>query len=388
MKDVNVYGFVEHNEPDISPDARVEYIERNKDYIPMYIDAEGVVHYNSWKNFHFLSLNRPWMVKNDGNPDYELDENNYKLKKNGNESDVSNPNYEGGAYAYIPKIYKSERMVENDRIVKFSFQKRDGYEAIGYIDELGCEHDGVWIPMFYGAIIDGRMRSISDTQPAINQTLSAQWEAIQKVNKKAKFFGGAIIETITDILILLCKTTDIQSVLGYGNMHGYDSGITTTHGVLRNNCMSGGGFYGDWSGRSLNKIFHSVVLGSYNYWLRDPYVMLKGGRVYVSPHYRFNINGENYQKTHIVYNKTFHGQCPYFYETVSEFGAIPILPCHKFNRGGWYDRLSINISEDVAVAQRFGYCLNGRINGIRALVMYYPGTRANEVIGAAIMFLG
>ena len=209
-----IFGFVEHCSI-LSPSQRIEYIGENKDYTPLTVNkSTGEASLNSWANFPVILGNKPYMVKSDGTPDYRLDENDYTLKEDGTESDVSNAEYDGGAFAWLPKIYKNEYMLGNDRVVQFSVRKRDGFEPVGFKDPEGNELEGVWIPMFYGSILDSKMKTISGTQPCYNNTTAGEKAAIDAFGERAKFFGGSIINTIVDLMIMFGKNSDLLGVFG------------------------------------------------------------------------------------------------------------------------------------------------------------------------------
>ena len=115
-----------------------------------------------------------------------------------------------------------------------------------------------------------KMKSISGVQPVYSKTTAQEKTAIDAFGTRAKFFGGAIVNTLTDLLIMFGKSTNTQAVYGNGNMSGYDAGLEPTMGVKQNAVIGGGQFYGTSDGKSLNKILHSIVLGSWQQWMRDP----------------------------------------------------------------------------------------------------------------------
>lgn len=390
-----VYGFIEHMNI-LSPTERIEYIGANVGYTPLTVDkATGAPNYGSWADFPVLVGNKPWMVRADGTPDYRLDENDYTKKEDGSASDVSNTKYDGGAFAWLPKIYKQEYMLGNDRVVKFSMRKKDGFEAVGFIDPDNNELEGVWIPMFYGSIVETKMKSISGVQPCYNNTTEAEKTAIDAFGARAKFFGGTIVQTITDLLIMFGKSTDSQAVYGNGNSSGYDESLNPTYGVKQNAVIGGGQFYGTSDGKSLNKILHSIVLGSYQQWMRDPYTLLVNGRYKVSKNYAYDLTGANYQDTGISLPKVLNedGETqktgifyPHKYQTVPEFGAVPVHPCKGSTSTGGCNGLWQNV-EITAVARRFGYCAHGTTVGLRCLDVNGTATYAFWYYGAAILLL-
>ena len=385
------YGFIEHCAI-LSPTERIEYIGMNADYTPLTVNkSTGEASLNSWADFPVILGNKPWMVKSDGTPDYRLKEDDYTKREDGTASDVSNTEYDGGAFAWIPKIYKQEYMLGNDRVVKFSMDKKDGFEAVGFIDEDGNELEGVWIPMFYGSIVSDKMKSISGVQPVYSKTTAQEKTAIDAFGTRAKFFGGAIVNTLTDLLIMFGKSTNTQAVYGNGNMSGYDAGLEPTMGVKQNAVVGGGQFYGTSDGKSLNKIFHSIVLGSYQQYMRDPYTLVVNGRFKVSKDYTYDLTGATYDDTGIDVPspEASTWNYPHRYQTVPGFGPLPVYPYNGSTSLGGCDGFYRNASQATitAVARRFGCCDNGTTDGPRCMFVYYTATYAYWNTGAAILLL-
>ena len=381
-----VYGFIEHNAT-LAPGQRIEYIGANKNFNPITVTKGGGYSLGDWADFPVLVANKPWMVRSDGTPDYRLKEDNYAYKEDGTTaSDVANTSYNGGAFSWLMKIYKQEYMVGTDRVVKFSFRKRDGFEAVGFIDPDGNELEGVWIPMFYGTIIDSTMKCISGNQPDYSKTTEVQKAAIDKFGSRAKFLGGPIVETINDLLLMWGKDCNIESVYGNGNHSGYDSSLTPTMGVKQNAVVGGGQFYGTSDGKSLNKILHSIVLGSWQQWMRDPYTLCVNGKVKVSKNYTYDLTGASYEDTGISYPETVSGVYPHEYRTVPGFGALPTFPYKGSSITGGCDGFWVNVGI-TAVARRFGYCGDGSVCGSRALNLSSPASSAYWSVGCAVLLL-
>ena len=392
-----VYGFIEHNAI-LAPGERIEYIGLNRNYKPITVTMGGGYALNDWADFPWLKANRPYMVKSTGIPDYRLKEDDYTKKEDGSNSDVANTSYDGGAFAWAMKIYKREYMAGDDRIVMFRFDKADGFEPIGFVDPDGNELEGAWIPMFYGATTgeteSETMRSISNTQPQHTVATAAQKTAIDKVGNRAFFFGGALVNTLVDLELMFAKTTNLQAAYGQGNCSGYDASQTPTMGVLRNNVVGGGQFYGTSDGKSLNKIFHSIVLGSYQIWCRDPYVLLVNGRYKVSPNYKYSLTGEGYLDTGIDLKKITKDDgsqntgvfYPHRYQTIPGFGAVPVQPYKGSTSLGGCDGMWQNV-EITAVSLRFGYCYNGGACGGRYFGVNGAATAAYWAYGSALLLL-
>ena len=397
-----VFGFIEHNSI-LSPGSRIEYIGLNKDYAPRVRNkTNGSMALNSWADFPVIKANKPYMVRADGTPDYRLKETDYTQREDGGSSDVANSSYNGGAFSWLMKIYKNEEMVGNDRIVRFSLTARDGYEPVGFIDPSNNELGGVWLPMFYGSILgaDGatpKMVSLANLQPTYNNTTDKEKTAITNFSSRAAFLGGPIVETIIDLLIMFAKTTNLQEAYGYGNCSGYDASQSPTYGVKRNAVVGGGQFYGTDDKLSLNKIFHSIVLGSYQQWMRDPYEVVVNGRVKVSKNYTYDPTGAKYTDTGITVpdNKTWdtnHNALDYpaHFRTVPGYGSIPALGMDGGSSAtGGCDGLWRKDPKQTftGVCLRFGDCYGGLICGLRARLWNYSVSAAAWTIGAADLLL-
>lgn len=366
----DTFGFIEHLDI-LSPANRIEYTDANRNFAPLTVDkSTGAYALNDWNGFPVLSENKPWMVKSDGTPDYRLDESDYTKKLDGSDSDVANSAYDGGAFSWIPRIYKYEAVNGNDRIVKFSFKKKPGFEPTGFVDKNGDVLRGRWLPMFYASVVDNKATCISGTQPSTNLSTAAQKTAVDGRGTRANFLGGAFVETLTDLLMMFAGTSDLQDAYGNGNMSGYVNDSSKNYGVLANAVVGGGQFFGTSDGKSLNKIFHSIVLGSYQQWMRDPYELVVNGRVKVSKNYVYDLTGESYFDTGIdVPDGTSGWKYPLDYVTVEGYGSVPNIKKLGGSTAtgacdGTYTRDKQSIL--LAVAFRFGNCNYGSHDGVRA----------------------
>jgi hypothetical protein len=389
VKTEAVYGFIEH-EDTFAPGSRIEYIGVNANYNPIKITMGGGYSLGDWATFPWLQANKPYMVNSDGSPAYRLNENDYTKKENGTDSDVANTDFDGGAFSWGMKIYKKEYKAGNDRYVLFRFEKADGFEPVGFLDPDNNELEGVWIPMFYGSIVDEKMRSTSGLQPVYNKTTAEERTAIQKFSTRAHHLGGPIVETLIDLMTLFAKTTALQSVYGAGNCSGYDASLTPTMGVKQNAVISGGQFYGTSDEKSLNKIFHSVVLGSYQQYMRDPFEIVVNGRVRVSKNYAYDITGASYEDTGINVDNDGNWRYAHKHVSVPGYGPVPVGPYNGSSVLGDCDGtyISNNQKSMTAVALRFGHCCGGvALSGPRARNWNFSATSASWYIGAANLLL-
>lgn len=398
VKPSSYYGFIEHNSIK-SPSQRIEYIGRNAKYTPIKVTMGGGFSLNSWGDFPLLKANKPYMVHSNGMPDYRLDENDYTKKEDGTESDVSNTSYDGGAFSWIMKIYKREYMAGMDRYVLFSFDKQEGFEPVGFVDKDGNELEGRWLPMFYGSVLNAdtkpKMTSLAGLQQGYSRTTDQEHTAIVNFGERANFFGGPFVETLIDLLIMFAKTTDIQGAYGQGNSRGYDESLAPTNGVKQNAVVGGGQFYGTSDGKSLNKVFHSIVMGSWQQWQRDPYEIIVNGHIKVSTDYKYDPTGATYTDTGIVApdNMTWDGNhnamdYPLEYRTVKGYGAVPggLMKGGSTSTGGCDGLWRKDPKQAfVGVCRRFGGCGSGAYGGARARSWDVAAGGAGWANGASVL---
>ena len=318
LREIDFFGFIEHMDKTTAA-TRFEYIGANTGYSKLTADYSAhTIDFKDWASFPILTKNKPYMVKTDGTADYQLSETDYTKKADGvTASDVSNTSYAGcGAFAWLPKIYQKQEISGNDRIVKFSFTKKDGFEAVGFkTRENGeiKELEGIWIPMFYGSRQNSKLMSINNNASPMNGITIGEFKtAIENLSSRARFFGGAIKNVINDLLTMFALDADIQGIYGNGYM---SSSATPT-----NNIKNGGAFYCSHSIEAI-KIFHSI-LASQELWQYNPYFGVKDGYYYVSPYYEYD--------TKVITNVAEHRTSGYMktnkYTLIDDYGQIPDSP--------------------------------------------------------------
>lgn len=352
LESIGWYGFIEHmNES--QADNRFEYIGANSNYSRISPDyASHEIDFGDWANFPLFAKNKPYMVKANGEADYELLSSNYSKKVDGTtDSDVSNTSYSGaGAFAWFPKIYQKQEIVGNDRIVKFSFTKETGFEAVGFKSkENGVveELEGVWIPMFYGSIQNSKLMSINNSgKPAYGITIGAFKTAIDAIGARARFFGGAIRNVIADLLTMFARDADIQTYYGYGCMNTSASSWDPVSTMPQNTVKGGGRFYTSHTGTELCKIFHSL-LNSQVLWQYDPYYKIVNGNFWTSPYYEYGVGNESniaapsargYRRAKKYGLIDDYGQVPAECEDIS---AYDVQPYYLYIANSGSDRYSV-----------------------------------------------
>ena len=261
-KDYNLYGFkLDQNESD--PASMITYLPDcdNAIYKSAHMNySTGTFDYGDWGNAWFIKKLKPCMLKYDGTVDYELNPNDYTKKLDGTDSDVANVSYGGNAMVGIPKVYwKIVDNGDNTANIYFCDKKLDDdFHCWSHIDNNGNEIDYCYMPAFLGALVDGRLRSLSGLAPIGNKTCQEEIDYA-----KANNTGFDIIwytEVFSDrkllelLLILIGKSTDTKTVFGAGNNNSYTSPSNT--GVKKSGTMNAKGmFWGSKDNVSGVKVF-------------------------------------------------------------------------------------------------------------------------------------
>lgn len=261
-KDYNLYGFkLDQNESD--PASMITYLSDcdNAIYKSAYMNySTDTFDYGDWGDAWFIKKLKPCMLKYDGMVDYELDKNDYTKKADGADSDVANTAYEGNAMVGFPKVYwKIVDNGDNTANIYICDKKLDNdFVCWSHIDNNGNEIDYCYMPAFSGALVDGRLRSLSGLAPMANKTRQEEIDYA-----KANNTGSDIIwytEVFSDrkllelLLILIGKSTDTETVFGAGNNNSYVS--TSNTGIKNSGTMNNKGlFWGSNDNVSGVKVF-------------------------------------------------------------------------------------------------------------------------------------
>ena len=225
-----IYGFhIDANESD--PTACITYLESAVGATPAYMDFDNSKwEWGSWENAFFMP--RPCMLKSDGTVDYYLDPNDYTKKLDGTASDVADLTYDGNAmmewgrdgHKIWIKIVPDEGTDTSASIYIANGQVDDNYTAYPFINKNGNYVDHFYTAIYNGSVSDGKMRSISGTNTAENQTATQQRTTAMANNPTGKDIWDmglkSDIDLINFLLILITKSLDVKTKIGYGMASG------------------------------------------------------------------------------------------------------------------------------------------------------------------------
>jgi hypothetical protein len=381
------YWAFDQNFADKNPLTTITYPSdfQNSSYTKMMTnEGQGTATAGSWLSFLQTVLkNYPYMVKRNGKIDYALSPGDYTKKDDGSSpSDYSNQLYNGGAFAWINKIYMKETYSSdgNSREVQFADKAADGFSPVGFYDFDENELEGIWLPMGY---MDANGTSIvSGTTPISNHTCAEEKALIDAFSERAVFLGGPILRVLRDLEYMLFKTTDIQLYAGNGRSNS---------SILANAAVPNGNVQG-WKGTNtknvMNKYFHSQVLGSYQVALRDPYTILIAGKMYANPYYQYSLEAAKYTDTGIAITTNSAWTYPtHMTKMGTNLGSIPKQASTGSTSTGLCDGYPQGNASGTRVSRTLGYYNGNMVDGPANVSFYYADTDKRATGGAAILLL-
>ena len=214
------------------PEDRVTYPSDvdNYGFTPVKMNFGSSFNYGGW-NFapgeKFMP--RPCMLNSNGTVAYYLNPDDYTKKSGGEASDVTNTSFDGNAMIEWPKIFT--KRWEADGIYHFRCSdapEDDSWECWSNYDRNNNQIEHFYTSIYYGSLVDGRLRSISGKQNSVNT--NANSEINYAKNNGNDWFTEVVADwfLVQDLLVMMGKSTDCQKVYGYGRSHARSSLSTGT----------------------------------------------------------------------------------------------------------------------------------------------------------------
>lgn len=393
-----VYGF-HVNGAESDPAAMVTYLKDAVGMTPAKMNfTDDYFDYGSWKDAFFMP--RPCMLKYDGAVDYYLDPDDYTKKTDGTASDVADTSYGGNAMMewgqngkkiwlkVVPDVdTKSGTVYIADHQVDSTFH------AWSFINNQGILVDHFYTPIYNGAKVDSKLRSISGLD--YNYLTTAMTVAQEVTAAKANNPGSDVLwntEVYADImlinflLILIGKNMNTASVFGEGRR----SQASAATSILSTGTMDTKGMF--WG--SNTTAYGVKVFGMENWWgnqwrryaghinasgtekVKLTYTT-KDGSAATS----YNTDGTDYLTTGVTgHTGTSGGYCnemrftPYGMTPVAASGTSSTYYCD----GLWF------YDGQTDYALRGGFCHDGAVVGAFYCSLTTAATRTSWYFGAAV----
>ena len=247
-----------------NPSGRVTYPSDvdNVNFTPAKMNFGGSFNYGSW-NFEpgEMFMPRPCMLTYAGVVDHYLNPNDYTKKIDGTASSVANTSFGGNAMMEWPKIY-TKRWEENG-VYHFrcsDIPQDDTWDCWCNYDRNNNEIDHFYTPIYFGSNVSSKLRSISGQANMVSQNATTEIN-YAKANG-SDWYTEVLADRllIQDLLVMMGKSTDCQTVFG--------SGRSDTNSAVNTGTMNSRGmFWGSNNGTDGVKVFGMEHLWG-NLWRR------------------------------------------------------------------------------------------------------------------------
>lgn len=310
MMNAKLYGY-RINKSDSNPETRVSYMYDAVGMTPARMNyTTGTFNYGSWSNAWFVAENKPCALNYNGTVDYYLDPTDYTKKADGTASDLfvllteepsdwatkymeyftkdenddfvfvtgesaptfaadtyyTNSAYTGNFMVQIPTVWFKRWEDENYEYVAISDKQiSPDFYADAHDNGEGDINDVIYLPMFKGVTIDGKLRSIAGA--AVEGSTSGSEEKARAEANGAgwQLWDWSKHELISDLLTLISRTSNSQAAFGQGDTNTYVNDASQNYGMLNTGqhkvdgewVMYGGGqFWGASDDKHHVKVFH------------------------------------------------------------------------------------------------------------------------------------
>lgn len=363
------------NRLDSNPATRVTYLFDAVGMTPAGMNfSGGGFDYGDWGDVWFVKNNRPVMVKTDGTVDYELNHQNHALKPDGTPSDIATISYGGNAMSEIPLIWVKRWSQNNyDFIVFCETQYDDTYKAYAHTDADGNILPVTYFPMYEGAVINNRLRSLSGQTPTASQTDEQETTAAKQNGERWDKQSYSEINLMYEMCTMISKSTNSQGKFG--------AGCSTADNFLQTGTLNGKGqFFGSTGTTAAVKMFYCENFFG-NYWKRMRGLLLINGIYYIKPFPPYNSAGEGYINTGMTVSGTSGGYISKM-EMVSDVGRIPTVVSGSETTyecdGCWFN------TADIRVALFGGPCGAGSRCGLSCRLVNHLASYVSPSIVASL----
>lgn len=363
------------NKLDSNPATRVTYLFDAVGMTPAGMNfSGGGFDYGDWGDIWFVRDNRPVMLRTDGTVDYELDHNNHALKLTGGASAVATTSYGGNAMSEIPLIWVKRWSQNNyDYVVFCESQYDDTYKAYAHTDASGNILPVTYFPMYEGAVINNRMRSLSGQAVTASTTDEQETTAAQQNGNRWDKLSYSECNLMYEMCTLISRNTNSQTKFGMG--------CSVSETFLATGTLNGKGqFFGSSAATAGVKLFYCENFFG-NYWKRVRGLLLINGVYHVKAVPPYNSVGTGYTKTTLGTSGTTGGYCSRM-EIASDIGRVPTVASGSETTyecdGLWFNNAI------TAVALFGGNRGDGARCGLSCWVLNNPATYVYSFFGASL----
>lgn len=217
----------------------------------------------------------------------------------------------------IPLIWVKRYTKNNyDFVVFCETQYDDTYKAYAHTDADGNILPVTYFPMYEGAVINNRLRSLSGQTPTASMTDEQETTAAKQNGERWDKQSFSEINLMYEMCTMISKSTNSQGKFG--------AGCSTADKFLQTGTLNGKGqFFGSTGTTAAVKMFYCENFFG-NYWKRLRGLLLINGVYYIKPVPPYNVTGEGYINTKMTPSGTSGGYISRM-EMAADVGRIPTI---------------------------------------------------------------
>lgn len=366
------------NKNDSNPATRITYTEMAVGHTPAKVNlSTGEFSYGDFGGYWFVTENKPYMVRSNGQAAYELDPNDYTKKKDGTPSDVSNTSFDGNAMAKIPLVWIKQWEDSNYEYCNIcNIQLDNTYRADAFMRADGSIMDYIWLSCFDGSLISNKVRSIKG-QTTMNSQTGTNEITYAKANGNLWYTRTWSQRNLINMLLLLMgRNENTQQVYGYGH---YTGGSQASNLLKTGTLSDKGQFCGYSASGKAMKVFHIENWWG-NAWERIAGLMYVSGAIRTKMSPPYNTTGDGYTNTGVTMGGTSGGYCSV--TKMTENGRLPVTMSGSETTytcdGGWFN------ASQVDYALVGGDCADGLHVGASCVSLNDLVSSSHWYIGAAL----
>lgn len=366
------------NKNDSNPATRITYTEMAVGHTPAKVNlSTGEFSYGDFGGYWFVTENKPYMVRSNGQAAYELDPDDYTKKKDGSASDISNTSFDGNAMAKIPLVWLKQWQDDNYEYCNIcNVQLDNAYRADAFMRSDGSIMDYIWLSCFDGSLISSKVRSLKG-QTTMNTQTGTNEITYAKANGDLWYTRTWSQRNLINMLLLLMgRNENTQEVYGYGH---YTGGSQASNLLKTGTLSDKGQFCGYSASGKAMKVFHIENWWG-NAWERIAGLMYVSGTIRTKMSPPYNTTGDGYTNTGVTMGGTSGGYCSV--TKMTENGRLPVTMSGSETTytcdGGWFN------ASQVDYALVGGYCAHGLHVGASCVSLGSLVSASSWCFGAAL----
>lgn len=272
---------------DSNPATRISYhVEyngrkvKNYDFTPAHMDyVMDKFEYGDWEGLlDKWLMPRPCMLNNDGTVYKYLNPNDYTKYEDGTVSDIANSSFAGNAMVEWGKngkiIWRKVIPDANGTGGTYLYSDKqldEGFKCYSFIDCNNNVTEHFYTRIYEGSVVSNKTRSLSGVQPAHTRTYATEVSNAMANNLDSSnpiWYTGVTADwmLIKELLTMLGKSTNSQSVFGLGNSNSYVNNASANYNKIPTGTMNTKGMFWGSNVSDTSHLNGVKVFGMENWW--------------------------------------------------------------------------------------------------------------------------